>query len=136
MSADDPLSPAELAFRKLLEPVKHPHTGHLQLSKEYQADCAAARLRWEKANVVWYYGQNGKGGSTWGRDRPKPELYRRLQETGQLRWMHRATFLAELATAQAKTQKGHTAGVSAMSMSTGAPLASSSVPASDHATDR
>jgi hypothetical protein len=102
VAADDPLSPAELAFRRLLEPVKNRHSGHLELSKEFRAWSAGVLLEWERANVVWYYGQNERGGSQWGSKRPKPELYASLVSRGQLRWLHRATFLAELAAAKAK----------------------------------
>jgi hypothetical protein len=105
VAADDPLSPAELAFRKLLEPVKNPHSGHLEVSKEYSKLCAAARLRWEREHLVWFYGTNEKGGSTWGSKRPKPELEKLLRSRGQFRWMRRDVFLAELEAAKAKAQK-------------------------------
>lgn len=101
MPADDPLTPAELAFRGLLVPVKDERTGHERLQAEYVEHCSLARERWELANVVWYYGTNDKGGSTWGSKRPKPELYKLLSERGQLRWMLRSKFLAELAAAKA-----------------------------------
>ena len=102
MPADDPLTPAELAFRKSLEPVKNKHTGHLECSPAYRKDCAAARLAWERANVVWFYGYNDKGGTTWGRERPNPELFELLRSRGQLRWMPREKFLAELKAAKEK----------------------------------
>lgn len=102
MAADDPLTPAELAFRALLEPVKDERTGHERLQAEYVEDCRLARERWERDNVVWYYGANDKGGSTWGSKRPKPELYALLVSRGQLRWMLRSKFLAELEAAKGK----------------------------------
>jgi len=92
MSADDPLSPAEIAFRKLLEPVKNPHSGHLELSREYREWAALQRIGWERANVVWFYGfKDGK--QVWGRNRPNPEIAARTDG----RRMNRAQFLAELA---------------------------------------
>lgn len=105
MPNDDPLSPAELAFRKLLEPVEHKRSGHLELKPEYTKLAAEWRQTWERENVVWFYGTNDKGGTTWGSKRPKPELFKRLAEQGALRWMPRARFLAELAAAKAKANR-------------------------------
>jgi hypothetical protein len=99
--ADDPLSPAEIAFRRMLEPVKNKHSGHLELSKEFRVWSAEVLLEWERAHIVWFYGQNERGGSKWGSKRPKPELYASLLSRGQLVWKLRSEFLAELAAAKA-----------------------------------
>lgn len=69
---------------------------------DYSMWAAEQRHAWEKKHVVWFYGQNDNGGSTWGSVRPKPELFQRLSAQGQIRFMPRERFLAELAKAKEK----------------------------------
>lgn len=95
MPADDPLSPAELAFRKMLEPVKNPHTGHLELSAEFRVWGAKVREDWERANVVWFYGRNERGAAVWGSRRPKPELTAALKASGECYYLPRSEFLEQ-----------------------------------------
>jgi hypothetical protein len=68
--ADDPLTPAELAFRQLIAGVVV--GDRVEIDPAFADWSARVRLAWERENILWLQGYaNGK--PVWGRDRPPPE---------------------------------------------------------------
>ncbi|HEX5766811.1 MAG TPA: hypothetical protein VFX94_01135 [Burkholderiales bacterium] len=93
------LTAKELAFRELIAGVEV-RPGRVEINPTYSLECAAARLRWERANIVWFHGTNEKGDPVWSRERPGPELAARLMSHNEHVYMRRVDFLAAWAEAK------------------------------------